>query len=104
MMLTMFEGLARLVVRRPLLVILGVLVVTGGLGFYAGQQVNEQGVAVENDLTGSARRHRGAVRPAAERGAGRHPDTGGRDVRSAAAVRTVVAIATRSRRRTSPQR
>jgi uncharacterized protein len=91
MMLTMFEGLARLVVRRPLLVILGVLVVTGGLGFYAGQQVNEQGVAVENDLTEALvviderfGQPQSVVQVVIR--------TGGRDVRSAAAVRTVVAI------------
>ncbi len=90
-MLTLFEGLARIVSRRPLLVLAAVLALTGVLGFYAGQAVNEDGVAVENDLTEALAvvddrfgQQQSVVQVVIR--------TGGRDVRSAAAVRTVVAI------------
>ena len=90
-MLAVFEGLARTVNRRPLVVIAAVLAITGVLGFYNGQMVNEQGVAVENDLTEALAviddrfgQPQSVVQVVIR--------TGGRDVRSAAAVRTVVDI------------
>ena len=90
-MLAVFEGLARAVNRRPLVVIAAVLAVTGILGFFNGQVVNEQGVAVENDLTEALAviddrfgQPQSVVQVVLR--------TGGRDVRSAAAVRTVVDI------------
>jgi uncharacterized protein len=47
----LFDGLASLVARRPVITVLLVLVVTGVLGFFAGQGVQEDGVAVENELS-----------------------------------------------------
>ena len=90
-MLAVFEGLARAVNRRPLIVLAAVLAITGVLGFFNGQMVNEQGVAVENDLTEALAviddrfgQPQSVVQVVIR--------TGGRDVRSAAAVRTVVDI------------
>ena len=90
-MLRAFEGLARTVNRRPLFVLTAVLAVTGVLGSFAGQAVNEQGVAVENDLTEALAviddrfgQSQSVVQVVIR--------TGGRDVRSAAAIRTVVDI------------
>jgi uncharacterized protein len=51
MLLRFFEGLARVVSRRPVVVLLLVLVVTGLLGGMASQSVTEQDVAVDNELT-----------------------------------------------------
>ena len=47
----LFEGLAAIVARRPVLTLLGVLVVTGVLGAFAGQAEQEDGVAVDNELS-----------------------------------------------------
>jgi uncharacterized protein len=47
----LFDGLASLVARRPVITVLLVLVVTGVLGSFAGQGVQEDGVAVENELS-----------------------------------------------------
>jgi uncharacterized protein len=86
-----FLALARLIVRRPATVVALVLVVTGVLGYFNGQVVNEDGVAVENDLT--------AALAEVEERFGQSQTvlqvvlrTDGRDVRSADAVRTVAAI------------
>ena len=90
-MLAGFEGLARAVNRRPLVVLTVVVAITGVLGFFNGQMVNEQGVAVENDLTEALAviddrfgQQQSVVQVVVR--------TGGRDVRSAAAVRTVIDI------------
>jgi predicted RND superfamily exporter protein len=86
-----FEGLARVVFHRPVLVVLTVLAVSGLLGFFSGQAVNEDGVAVDNELT--------AALATIDERFGQPQSvvqvvirTDGRDVRSADAVRTVVAI------------
>jgi len=47
----LFDGLAAFVARRPVIVLLLVLVATGGLGFFSGQAVQDDGVAVENELS-----------------------------------------------------
>lgn len=47
----LFDGLAAFVSRRPVVVLLLVLLTTGGLGFFSGQAVQEDGVAVENELS-----------------------------------------------------
>ncbi len=47
----LFEGLAAAVARRPVVTLLAVLIVTGVLGFFAGQAEQEDGVAVENELS-----------------------------------------------------
>ena len=51
MLLRFFDRLARVVSRRPVVVLLLVLVVTGFLGGMASQSVTEQDVAVDNELT-----------------------------------------------------
>jgi uncharacterized protein len=51
MLLRIFDGLARVVSRRPVVVLLLVLVATGFLGGMASQSVTEQDVAVDNELT-----------------------------------------------------
>jgi uncharacterized protein len=48
---TIFDALARAVSRRPGLVLIAVLVASGLFGFFNGQAVSDDGVAVENDLT-----------------------------------------------------
>ena len=50
-MLRLFDGLASLVARRPVITVLLVLLVTGVLGSFAGQGVQEDGVAVDNELS-----------------------------------------------------
>ncbi|MFU8839593.1 MAG: efflux RND transporter permease subunit [Nitriliruptoraceae bacterium] len=47
----LFDGLAAFVARRPVIVLLLVLVATGGLGFFAGQAVQDDGIAVDNELS-----------------------------------------------------
>lgn len=47
----LFDGLARLVSRRPVVTVLLVVLVTGFLGSFAGQGVQEDGVAVDNELS-----------------------------------------------------
>ena len=47
----LFEGLAAIVARHPVFILLGVLVVTGVLGAFAGQAEQEDGVAVDNELS-----------------------------------------------------
>jgi predicted RND superfamily exporter protein len=47
----LFDGLAAFVSRRPVVVLLIVLVLTGVLGFFSGQAVQDDGVAVENELS-----------------------------------------------------
>jgi len=47
----MFDGLAAFVSRRPVIVLLVVVAITGALGFFSGQAVQDDGVAVENDLS-----------------------------------------------------
>ncbi len=47
----LFQGLAAAVARRPVVTLLIVLLVTGVLGFFAGQSEQEDGVAVENELS-----------------------------------------------------
>ena len=47
----LFEGPAAAVARRPVVTLLAVLAVTGVLGFFAGQAEQEDGVAVENELS-----------------------------------------------------
>ena len=45
----LFDGLAAVVSRRPVITVLLVLLATGVLGAFAGQGVQEDGVAVENE-------------------------------------------------------
>ena len=47
----LFDVLARLVSRHPLVTVLLVVLVTGVLGSFAGQAVQEDGVAVDNELS-----------------------------------------------------
>ena len=47
----LFDGLAALVSRRPVITVLLVVLVTGVLGSFAGQGVQEDGVAVDNELS-----------------------------------------------------
>ncbi|MFO7779963.1 MAG: MMPL family transporter [Nitriliruptoraceae bacterium] len=47
----LFDGLANAVSRRPVITVLLVLLVTGGLAAFAGQGVQEDGVAVDNELS-----------------------------------------------------
>ncbi len=47
----LFDGLATAVSRRPVITVLLVLLVTGGLASFAGQGVQEDGVAVDNELS-----------------------------------------------------
>jgi len=47
----LFDGLASVVSRRPAITVLLVLLVTGVLGSFAGQGVQEDGVAVDNELS-----------------------------------------------------
>lgn len=46
-----FDGLAATVSRRPVIVLLLVLGLTGVLGFFSGQAVNDDSIAVENELS-----------------------------------------------------
>lgn len=92
LMLTFFSALARAIIRRPIVVILAVLVITGVLGGFAGQAVNEQGVTVENELTDALAviderfgQPQSVVQVVVR-------TTAGRDVRNAAAVQTVDSI------------
>lgn len=89
-----FEGLARLVYRRPLLVVLAVLGLSGVLGAFAGQAVTEEGVAVENELTAALDviDERFGQPQSVMQVVVRTDGTDGTDVRSADAVRTVVDI------------
>jgi uncharacterized protein len=45
----MFDLLSRAVIRRPVVVLVATLLVTAVLGFFNGQMVNEDGVAVDNE-------------------------------------------------------
>jgi hypothetical protein len=92
-MVAVLEGLARLVTRRPVAVVAAVLVLTGALGALAGQAVNEQGVAVENDLTQALTEIDDRFGQAQSVVQVVIRTTGGRDVRNATAVRTVMDIA-----------
>jgi uncharacterized protein len=49
--LTIFDALARAVSRWPALVLVAVLLVSAVLGFFNGQAVSDDGVAVENELS-----------------------------------------------------
>ncbi|MFO7961790.1 MAG: MMPL family transporter [Nitriliruptoraceae bacterium] len=47
----LFDGLAAAVSRHPVITVVLVLLVTGGLASFAGQGVQEDGVAVDNELS-----------------------------------------------------
>lgn len=47
----LFDGLARVVARRPVITVLLVVLITGVLGSFAGQAVQEDGVAVDNEIS-----------------------------------------------------
>ena len=49
-MLRLFDRLAAAVSRRPVVVLLLVLLVTGGLGYLNGQMVQDDSIAVENEV------------------------------------------------------
>ena len=49
-MLRLFDRLAAAVSRRPVVVLLLVLLVTGGLGYLNGQMVQDDSFAVENEV------------------------------------------------------
>jgi hypothetical protein len=89
---TIFDALARTVSRRPGLVLVAVLLVSGLFGFFNGQAVSDDGVAVENELTA-------AQDTLAEEFGDRQSvlqvvveATDGSDVRSADALATTLAI------------
>jgi uncharacterized protein len=46
----LFDALAAAVIRRPVAVVVAALLVTGVLGSFNGQMVNEDGVAVDNEV------------------------------------------------------
>jgi hydrophobe/amphiphile efflux-3 (HAE3) family protein len=48
---SLFDALATAIIRRPVVVLLVVLLATGVVGSFSAQAVNEDGVAVENELT-----------------------------------------------------
>ena len=50
-MLALFDALSGLLIRRPAMVIIGVVLLTGVFGGFAGQAVTDDGIAVENELT-----------------------------------------------------
>jgi uncharacterized protein len=89
---TLFDTLAAATIRRPAVVILLVLLATGVLGAFSSQAVTDDGVAVDNELTA-------AIDVLDERFGDRQSvlqvvvtSTDGRDVRSADALRTTLAI------------
>jgi uncharacterized protein len=89
---TLFDALARTVGRRPVLVLLAVLLVSGVLGFFNGQAVSDDGVAVDNELTA-------ALDTLGEEFGDRQSvlqviveSTDGRDIRSADGLATTLAI------------
>jgi uncharacterized protein len=91
-MRSLFDALAAAVIRRPVLVIVGALLVTGVLGFFNGQMVNEDGVAVDNELSAALETlgdefgdRQSVVQIVVE-------TDDGSDVRSADALRTSLAI------------
>jgi uncharacterized protein len=90
--LSLFDALARVVSRRPVVVLVLVLLVSLGLGGLAGQAVTDDGVAVENELSEAL------DTLAAEFGDAQSVlqvvvgSTDGRDVRSADGLRTTLAI------------
>jgi uncharacterized protein len=47
----LFDALSTAVIRRPVVVIVATLLATGVLGAFNGQMVNEDGVAVDNELS-----------------------------------------------------
>jgi uncharacterized protein len=89
---TLFDKLAAATIRRPVAVVLLVLLATGVLGAFSSQAVTDDGVAVDNELTA-------ALDVLDERFGDRQSvlqvvmtSTDGRDVRSADALRTTLAI------------
>jgi uncharacterized protein len=89
---TIFDALARAVSRRPGVILVVVLLVSGMLGFFNGQAVSDDGVAVENELTVAQDRlaeefgdRQSVLQVVVER-------SDGGDVRSADALATTLAI------------
>jgi uncharacterized protein len=88
----LFDVLSDAVIRRSWAVIIAVLLVTGGLGYLNGQMVSEDGVAVDNELSAALETlgdqfgdRQSVVQVVVE-------SSDGRDVRSADALRTSLAI------------
>jgi uncharacterized protein len=88
----LFDALSGAVIRRPFVVVVAALLVTGVLGFFNGQMVNEDGVAVDNELSAALETlgdefgdRQSVVQLVVE-------SEDGSDVRSADALRTSLAI------------
>jgi uncharacterized protein len=87
-----FDALSAAVIRRPVAVLLAVVLLTGMFGFYAGQSASDDGVAVENELSaaldtlGESFGDRQAVLQVVVE------STDGRDVRSSDGLATSLAI------------
>jgi uncharacterized protein len=91
-MRSLFDALAGAVIRRPVVVVIAALLVTGVLGFFNGQMVDEDGVAVDNELSAALETlgdefgdRQSVVQLVVE-------SEDGSDVRSADALRTSLAI------------
>ncbi len=90
MLVALFDRLAEVVRRRPVLVLLAVLIVTAVLAGAASQSVTDEGVAVDNELTAAQERldERFAERSSVVQVLVEVED----DVRSAAALRTTLRL------------